>query len=84
MIVVGAPDCYQHTRRVCCACVCLPDPDQVTRYHWPTAGLILVAILLCPLSATQDAIFCAELLAGQPLELAVRYWPTDRILIHTP
>lgn len=80
-VFVGAPDCFEHAStektRGFFNHVPLADATDAHGYRWPTFGLMVMVILFARYDADTERTLVTELLADEPAELAVRYWPGD-------
>lgn len=80
-VYVGAPDCFEHDRvkrkNGFFNHVTMADAADHRRYQWPTRDLMVVVVLFGSYCDTVEKELLAALLADEPAELAVRYWPTD-------
>lgn len=87
-IFVGAPLCYEHARaeqqKGFTNHVVLPDARTVTRFHWPTADLMIIVILFCRYDQAIEQQLVAILLADRPVEVSVRFWPDTHVIEYTP
>ena len=87
-VFVGAPLCFEHASFQQEAGfsnhVILPDARMVTRYDWPTAGLMVIVILFCRYDQAIEEQLVATLLVDQPVDVTVRIWPTTHVIRYTP
>ena len=87
-IFVGAPDCFEHAipekKRGFFNHVPLADATDAQCYRWPTFGLQLMVILFARYTDAVEKELLAELMADEPKELAVRYWPDINTAQHLP
>lgn len=83
-LFVGAPYCWECARREqekgFHHFLCLPSADQVADYHWPVADCYVVVIVFTPLNACSEAQLLAVLSHYQPLEIALRHWPSTDVI----
>lgn len=81
LLVFVGPGCFEHARRErkngFFNHVTLNNATEHWRYQWPTNNLMVIVILLNNCGIEVEAALLAALLADQPAELIVRYWPTD-------
>ena len=80
-VFVGAPQCFEHAAHEknngFFNHVTLADATDAQCYQWPTFGLMVMVILFTRYDTDTERTLVAELLADEPAELAVRYWPDD-------
>lgn len=87
-VLIGAPECFSHAQSQKSQGffnhVALASAGQVPEYQWPTAGLMLVVILFLRYECQVEKEMVATLLADEPKELSVRYWPGQQVIECTP
>ncbi len=87
-VFVGAPLCYQHAQRQqndgFTNHVVLADAQQATQYDWPTANLMVIAILFCRYDQATEEQLVALLLLNRPVDVNIRYWPQCNTIRYTP
>lgn len=78
-VFVGAPQCFEHAKaekqRGFYNHIPLADATDAHCYRWPTCGLMVMVILFARCTEAVEKALLAELLADEPDELSVRYWP---------
>lgn len=83
-VFVGAPLCFDHARQQknhgFTNHVSLSDASDAPRYQWPTRGLMLVVVLFNEYDTSTECALVTALLADEPKELAIRYWPDDKVI----
>lgn len=83
-IFVGAPECFEHARQQknhgFTNHVTLAHASDAPRYQWPTHDLMLVVVLFHEYDTNTERALVTALLADEPKELAIRYWPDDKVI----
>ena len=81
LLVFVGPGCFEHARRErkngFFNHVTLTDATEHRHFQWPTYHLMVIVVLLNDCCAAVETELLAALLADNPAELVVRYWPTD-------
>lgn len=87
-VFVGAPDSFAHARRErdlgFTNHVAVRDIAQALTFNWPTLGLSVIVILFASYEKKEEAELVALLLADDPIDVIVRYWPDTSVVRRTP